>query len=76
MTVDTLNISNFETKKVKKMNYIFKFTLSLKLLDISNFKIGPHTETNYIFYGTNPWLDIRNKKQYNKFLDLYKKRND
>ena len=54
------------------MIMMFLYTINLKLLDISNFIISPNIETNYIFYGSNPYTKIINKKQINKFLELKK----
>ena len=52
-SIETLDLSHFDTRKVKMMGAMFKGCSSLKSVDISNFDSGICTSLNSMFYGCN-----------------------
>ena len=59
-SLNKLNLSNFNTNKVKNMNKMFENCESLIKLNISNFKINRETKTLNMFDGC-PNLKKSNK---------------
>ena len=54
-----LNISNFNTSKVKKMTYMFSNNFNLTSLDLSSFTMDEITDITYMFTNT-PKLEFIN----------------
>ena len=59
-----LNLSNFNTNKVERYDYMFRNCISLKSLDLSNFDVSKASGFDDMFYGCSSlkYLDISNFK--------------
>ena len=49
-SLNELNLSNFNTNKVKDMSWMFGNCSSLKELNITNFIINDYTNVSYMFF--------------------------
>ena len=61
-----LNLSNFNTSKVKYMDFMFYNCYSLTNLDISNFDIRDNISTRYMFSGCSDDLENKIRNQSKK----------
>ena len=69
ISLESLNLSNFDTSAVKSMDYMFYNCSSLSILDISNFNLLQST-INQIFFGliNLSYINIYNIKDNNKII--------
>jgi len=74
MKLKSLNLSNFETSKVKSMKAMFQNCINLENLDISNFTTEMLTDTSYMFYNTSSSEVLLNKSLFSSvsnYADMF-----
>ena len=62
-SLESINVSNFNTEKVKDMQNMFAYCSSLKDIDISNFALKEDTYISDMFIGCSDLLKEKVKSQ-------------